>query len=328
MDGRRDRRLQGGERRLDRFDGADDVHAGDLEHDEKDAALAVGPPGLCRVGRSHDRLTDVSDPDGRAVSIGDDDVIPRLGARQLIVVVDRKRLFVSQDRAFGIIHGGDADLRPHVFELEALLDKSGGIDLDAHRRRHLAADAHQRHAGNLADALGEDILRGVVDIDDWRDIGFDGEDEDGRVGGIDLSIGRRTRQVFRQLSGGGVDRGLDIVGGGVDVAVEIELDGDRGRAKRTRRRHLGDARNLRDLAFERLRDRCGHGVRRCSGQLSRDGDGRKIDLRQRRDGQRRKRDQADQQNGDHNQRRRDRTTDERSGDATVHSASSQVPCRS
>ena len=55
----------------------------------------------------------------------------------------------------------------------------------------------------------------------------DRQDEDRRVGRIDLAIGRRARQVLRQLPRRGVDRGLDVVGGGVDVAVEIELDGDR-----------------------------------------------------------------------------------------------------
>ncbi len=115
-----------------------------------------------------------------------------------------------------------------------------------------------------------------------------------RVGRVDLPIGRRIRQVFRQLPGGGVDGALNVVGGGVDVAIEFELNGDRGYAERTRRGHLRDARYLGDLALERLRDRGGHGVRGRARQRSRDRDRRKVDLRQRRDGQRRKGDQADQ----------------------------------
>src|SRR5580658_6245565 len=146
MNGRRDRSLQARQCSLDRFDRVDDVDARNLEYDEKDAALAVGPPSLRRISRPHDRLADVSDTDGRAVSVGDDDVIPRLGGRQLIVVIDREGLFVSEDRAFGIVDGGDADPRPHVLKLEAHLDKFGGIDLDPYGWRHLAADAHERDA--------------------------------------------------------------------------------------------------------------------------------------------------------------------------------------
>ena len=140
----------------------------------------------------------------------------------------------------------------------------------------------------------------------------------GRVGGVDLAIGRRTGQILRQLPGGGVDRSLDVVGGGVDVAVEIELDGDRGRAERARRRHLRDAWYLRDLPFERLRDRGRHRVRGRAGQLSRDGDRRKIDLRQGRNRQRWEGDEADQQHRDHDERGRDRAVDEGGGDALVH----------
>ena len=168
--------------------------------------------------------------------------------------------------------------------------------------------------------LREDVLRRVVDIDDRRDVRLDGQDQDRRVGGVDLAIGRRARQILRQLAGGGVDRRLNVVGGGVDIAVEIELDGDRGRAERTRRRHLRDARNLRDLPFERLRDRGRHRVGGGAGQRSRDGDGRKVDLRQGRDRQRRERDEADQKHRDHDERGRDRAVDEGGGEALIHRA--------
>ena len=166
--------------------------------------------------------------------------------------------------------------------------------------------------------LGEDVLGRVVDVDDRRDVRLNGQDEDGRVGRVDLAIGRRTRQVLRQLPGGGVDRGLDVVGGGVDVAVEVELDGNRRRAERARRRHLRDAGNLRDLPFKRLCDRGRHGVRRCARQLRRNRDGRKVDLRQRSDRQQRKSDQADQKHRDHDQRGRDRPMDEGGGNAFIH----------
>ena len=181
-----------------------------------------------------------------------------LALSQLVVVLDGEGLLRTDERALGPVDGRDADLRPHVLELQPLLDQLGWIDLDAYGRRLLAADAHERRARASDEVLGEDIFSGVVDVDNRRAIRPNGQDQDGRVGRVDLAISRWTGQILRQLSGGGVDRSLDVVGGGVDVAVEIELDADRRHAERACRRHLRDARDLRDLPFERLRDRGRH----------------------------------------------------------------------
>ena len=170
VDGRRNGGLEARQRLLDRFDRIDDIRAGLLEHDKEYAALAVGPCGLSGVGRAHDGLADVAHPDRGAVPIGDDDVVPGLGRRQLVVVVNSESLLLSDDRALGAVDGGDADLRPHVLELEVLLDELGRIDLDADRGRLLAADPHQGHAGNLADPLGEDVFRRIVDVDNRGDV--------------------------------------------------------------------------------------------------------------------------------------------------------------
>ena len=141
----------------------------------------------------------------------------------------------------------------------------------------------------------------------------------GEVGRVDLAVGRRRGQVLRQLAAGGVDRGLHVVGGAVDVAVEVELDRDRRRSEITRRRHLRDAGNLRELALERLRHRGGHGFRAGAWQAGGDLDGRKIHLRQRRHGQQRIGDQADEQNARHHQRGADGIADEGCGNALAHS---------
>ena len=61
MDGRRDRRHQPRQLRLDLVDGLDDVGAGLLENDQEDAALAVGPGRLLGVFGPGDRLADVAD---------------------------------------------------------------------------------------------------------------------------------------------------------------------------------------------------------------------------------------------------------------------------
>ena len=77
------------------------------------------------------------------------------------------------------------------------------------------------------------------------------------------------RQRLRQLAAGGGDRGLHVLRGGIDVAVEVELQRDRGRPERAGRGHLRDAGDLGELALERRRDRGGHGVRAGAGKLGR-----------------------------------------------------------
>ena len=54
---------------------------GILNTTRKTLRLPLDQAGLRRVGRSRDRLADVAHADRRAVAIGDDDVVPRLGGR-------------------------------------------------------------------------------------------------------------------------------------------------------------------------------------------------------------------------------------------------------
>ena len=87
-----DRRRHGGHETrqfgLDAVDGVDDVDAGLFEDDEKHAARAIRPGALAVVLWSSNCLTDVADADRRAAAISDNDVVPGLGADQLIIIID------------------------------------------------------------------------------------------------------------------------------------------------------------------------------------------------------------------------------------------------
>src|SRR5208282_905308 len=98
-----------------------------------------------------------------------------LGVGQLVVVLDREGLLGANERAFRAVDGRDADLRPHVLELQAFLYQFRRIDLDPYRRRLLATDAHQGDARHLAQVLRQDVLGGVVDVDDGRDVRLNGQ---------------------------------------------------------------------------------------------------------------------------------------------------------
>ena len=105
------------------------------------------------------------------------------------------------------------------------------IDLHAHRRLLPAADEHLPDAGDLRDLLREDGVGGVEDLRQRQRLRREREDQDRRVGRVDLAVVGARRQVRRQLAAGGVDRGLHVARGRVDVAVEIELQRDAGRCR-------------------------------------------------------------------------------------------------
>jgi len=80
MNGRRDRRLEMGDRLLDLVDRRDDIGAGQFENDQEHVAFAIAPGGLLGVLRPDDRLADVAHPQRRAVAIGDDEIVPLFGS--------------------------------------------------------------------------------------------------------------------------------------------------------------------------------------------------------------------------------------------------------
>ena len=79
-----------------------------------------------------------------------------------------------------------------------------------------AADADDAHALELRDLLRDARVGQVLDLGERHHLGGDPEGEDRRVGGIDLRVDRRRRQVLRQEVLRGADRGLHLLFGDVD----------------------------------------------------------------------------------------------------------------
>ncbi len=140
---------------------------------------------------------------------------------------------------------------------------------------------------------------------------MDGVDQDGAVRRIGLSVGRRVWEVLGQQASGRVDRSLDILRGGIDVAREIELQGDRQRTYTARRSHLAQSRDRRKLLLERCCDRRCHRFRAGAGIIDRNHDGRKIDVRQRRYRQQSVSADTENEHTQHHQRGRDRPSNKR-----------------
>src|SRR5262249_27184771 len=122
--------------------------------------------------------------------------------------------------------------------------------------------------------------------------------------------GHSRRQGLRR----GRERGVHVLPRRVDVAVEIELNDDRGGAERAQGRELGDAGDLRELPLERRGDRGGHGLGACALERGGDLNGGKIHLRQGSDRQKRIGGQGHECQGRHQPRGCDRPANEWFGD--------------
>ena len=136
----------------------------------------------------------------------------------------------------------------------------------------------------------------------------------GESDGVDLAIAGVRGQVGGKLRAGGVDGGLHVAGGAVDVAVEVELHGDASVAGAGGRRHLVDAGDAGELALERRGDGGGHGFGVGAGKVGADGDGGELDLRERGDREQLVGDAAGEDDREREQERRDGALDEGRGE--------------
>src|SRR5207302_1215302 len=145
--------------------------------------------------------------------------------------------------------------------------------------------------GSIVELRGRDIVRNQR------------EHPDRRISRISFSICGLAGKIGGKLAASRVDGGLNVAGGGVDIAIQIKLKSDARVAEAARGSHLRDAGDAAELALERSGDGRGHGLRARSGQAGSDANRREIDLRQRRNGQESKRNGSGKKNRKGDQRR-------------------------
>ena len=142
-----------------------------------------------------------------------------------------------------------------------------------------AEDQHLGDARQGRDARQDRAVGEGVDIRQPHLRGLQRQEHDRVVGRIDLAEAGRRRQFGRQAAHRRGDRRLHVERGAIDVAVEVELQNDRGVAERRRRGHRRDAGDGRELALEDRGDRCRHRLGAGARQLRGDLDGREVDAR-------------------------------------------------
>ncbi len=182
------------------------------------------------------------------------------------------------------------------------------VDPDAHRVAAAADDADARDAGHRRHAV-DDVALGVVrELEHRHRVGRERERHDGvgvRVGFHDLrriGLGRQAAQHAR-------DAVAHVVGRGVDVAVDVELDADLRALVLAVGFDLEDALDAGDGVLDDLRDLGLDDRGRRAAIRRRDRDGRAVDVGILADGQPLQRHQAEdhQQHAEHG--REDRPPD-------------------
>ena len=306
VDRGRDRSAQLGQRGVDSIDGIDNVRAGLAENDNQHCRLAIDHPGGADVLDRVSYQPDVGKLNGGAVVVAHDQRLVILGLEQLIGRAQAPGLFVIGQLALGPVRIGIGQHSSHVLETDAEVAHLRWIQFNADAGQRTAADIDLADAVDLRELLLEDRVCSVVHQSRPHGGRGQAENHDRCVGRIDLSIGRLARQCRRQLAGGGVDGGLHVARGGVDIAVQVELQNDAGGAEiagRSQFRQVGDT---AELALERSRHRRGHRLGTRAGQRRLDLYRGELDLRQWRDRQQPERDHAGERKRNGQQRGGDR----------------------
>ncbi len=126
-----------------------------------------------------------------------------------------------------------------------------GIHLPPHRELLRAVDKHARHAADHGDALRQQGIRIFVNRIERQRVGIDREVQHRLFGRVDLLIRRRARHAGGQAAAGARDGGLNVLRSRVDLAVQRELNRNRGVALRVGRVHRLHAGDGGKLALER-----------------------------------------------------------------------------
>ncbi len=305
--GRFDRREDGADLGV----GFDDVGARDRIDDDADRGLAVIEADIADVLIAVDHVGDVAQQHRRVVAIGDDEILVIRRRARLVVGADLVALLALVDGAFGAVGVGGGRGGADILHADAVTVQFVGLQLDSHRRQGAAAQGDLAHALDLRHLLLEHRVGAVVELGRGQGVRRQRQDHDRRVGRVVLPPGRIAPQRGRQIGAGRLDRRLDVARGAVDVAGDVELGDDAGRADIGGRGQFGDAGDGGHALFQRLGDGGGHDLGRGAGQVCLDHHHREGDVGQRRHRQIDIGQNARQQDRDGQQGRRDRPVDEK-----------------
>ena len=211
-------------------------------------------------------------------------------------------------------------------EREPVVVELGRIYIHANRGQRAAAGVDLAHSLDLRELLLHDGGSFVVELAAVVDIGGESDDHNRRVGRVHLAVSGIRGQVRGQVGPRGVDGCFYVARGAVNVAAEVELDGDSGAAKGTGGGHLRNPGDVPQLPLQRSGDGSGHDLGAGAGEPRAYGNGRIIHLGQRRNRQHSESQSSGQGNCQGQQSGGDGPVDEKAG--RIHACSASGGCGS
>ncbi len=190
------------------------------------------------------------------VAVGQDQLPVLLHRAHLVIGIKHDRAGGAIEAALGQVDVGGPNRVADMRHAQAIGGLRGRVDLDAHRRTLPAGQADQANARQLRQALCHARVDQVIHLRQGQALRSYGQSQNRRVGGIDLAVHRRHRQVVGQETVGGVDRCLHFLLSHAQCNVQGELQGDHRRTPGAGGRHLLQPGNLPQLALQRR----GHGT--------------------------------------------------------------------
>ena len=255
---------------LDLVHDRDHVGARLALHRQVDAAVALVPRHLLVDLDAVVDVRNLVETDRVAVAVGDDALPEGRGPHQLPVRLQDERVVVAVDGAGREIDVGIGDRGRHLVDPDRVGGQLLRVHVDAHRVLHRRVDADGGNTAHHRQALGQDGLGELVEHGQGQRLRAEHEVQHALLRRIHLLIGGRRRHLRREPGLG--DRGLDVLGGRVDVAAQVELQRDARQPLLAGRGHGVQTRDAGQLFLERQRDRRGHrlGARPGHRRLHRD----------------------------------------------------------
>ncbi len=327
LDVARQLRLQRRQQVADAVDGFDDVRVRLARDQHDDGGPAVEQAQCVDVFRAVEHGGHVGQAHGGAIAPRDHEILVIGGAAAIAagrLRIDLQAVAVAVDLALGAVRIGGLDCGAHVLGRHAIAVQRIRHQLDAHGRQRAAADFDFAHALDLRQALLHEVRHRFENLGRFLGPGGQRQDQHRRVRWIGLAIGRVAAQRGRQVGARGADRRLHFARGGIDLAIQFELQVDPGRAGAAAGRHFIDAGNRAEAPLQRRGHARGHRIGTCARQRRRHRNGRVVDLRQRRHRQHEVGGDAGQRDADGQQDRGDRPLDE--GARQVHAPAPSVLC--
>ena len=196
-----------------------------------DVVGGVKPGGGLVVFDAVEQCAQFLQPHGRAVAIGHHQGSVLIGAGQLPRGLQSKRALRAGDLSGGKIDVPGFQRVFNFVDADLVRGQRMRVHLDVDGVFLRAQHLYLRDAGDHGDALSDARFRVLVQGVQRHHLGGQRDVENRLIGGVHLGEGRRRRHALREQAGGLGDGCLHVDGGSVEASVEVEFQGDLGRAR-------------------------------------------------------------------------------------------------